>query len=562
MRKHIRIGEILFKEGLVTEEQLKEAIEVQKKEGGKLGEILIRLNYVKEEQIIAVLSKQLSIPYATIGSGKLEPVNDESLKELIPYEFAIRHLVLPIARNLNSLTVALYDPLDLVLIDNLKKLTGCEINPIIASRQDITTAIKKYYKERMLRTVIEATHQQGMKEEEEEALSLDELIAKSEETPVVRLVDLIIKQAIEESASDIHIEPQRDKLSLRYRIDGVLYEVPPPSKNLQLPLISRIKILSRMNIAEKRLPQDGGFMVRIEDRLIDLRTSSIPTIYGEKIVIRILDKSRVPLHLEKLGFSPQELRLIRAGISFPYGLILLTGPTGSGKSTTLYALLRELNSPEKNILTIEDPVEYRLDGINQVQVRPEIGLTFANVLRSFLRQDPDIIMVGEIRDLETAEICVRAALTGHIVLSSLHTNNSVIAVTRLMDMGIPSYLLASALRLIVAQRLARKLCPTCKEPYEVKKEALPEGVRLNSQVIYKPKGCKDCGYIGFKGRTAIGEVLLLDEELQEAIYRRVFSSEIMKLAKQKGTQILLESGLRKVEEGITSLEEVLSITTF
>ena len=565
MVKHIKIGEILLKEGLITEEQLKEAIEHQAKEGGKLGEILIKLGYITEEQIIIVLSKQLSIPYATLGSGGLEPAADQNLKELIPYEFAIRNLVLPIARNLNSLTIALYDPLDLILIDNLKKLTGCEINPIITSRQDILKAIEKYYgRERMLRTAIEATYREETPEEtdSEDALSLDKLIAKSEEAPVVKLVDLIIKQAIEDNASDIHIEPQRDKLSLRYRIDGVLYEVPPPSKSLQLPLISRIKILSKMNIAEKRLPQDGGFTVRTENKLVDLRTATIPTIYGEKVVIRILDRSRVPLELEKLGFSPQELRLIRKGIAFPYGLILLTGPTGSGKSTTLYAVLNELNSPKKNIITIEDPVEYRLDGINQVQVKPEIGLTFANVLRSFLRQDPDIIMVGETRDLETAEICVRAALTGHTVFSSLHTNNSVVAITRLIDMGIPPYLLASALRLVVAQRLPRKLCPACKEPYEAKKERLPPEVELGPAVIYKPKGCKECNYIGFKGRTAIGEILLLDEELQEAVYKRVFSSEIMKLARGKGTQTLLESGLRKVREGITSLEEVLSITTF
>ncbi|HDN85900.1 MAG TPA: type II/IV secretion system protein, partial [Candidatus Omnitrophica bacterium] len=334
-----------------------------------------------------------------------------------------------------------------------------------------------------------------------------------------------------------------------------------PSKSLHLPIISRIKILARMDIAEKRLPQDGSFMVKIKDRLIDLRISTIPTVYGEKVVIRILDKSRVPLDLSKLGFFPEELEKIKKGISAPYGLIFLTGPTGSGKTTTLYAVLNELNSAEKNILTIEDPVEYRLEGINQVQVKPQIGLTFANVLRSFLRQDPDIILVGEVRDLETAEICIRAALTGHLVLSTLHTNDAVGAITRLVDMGVPHYLVSSSLRLIVAQRLVRKLC-SCKEPCEVKKEELPSHINISTSVIYKPKGCQNCRYIGFKGRTLISEVILVDEDICSAIHKKLPASEILNLAKKKGTHTLLESGIKRVEEGITSLEEVLSVTAF
>ena len=562
--KYKRIGEILIAEGVITPSQLEEAIKIQAKEGERLGDILVKLGYVSEEQILDALSKQLHIPYVSLASGKLRPDPNQDLDRLIPYDFAVKNLVLPLFRNLNSLTVAIFDPLDLILIDNLKKLTGCEINPILATKSDILKAIEEFYgREKVFKEAIESAHQEGIEEVkiEEEELSLDKLIARAEEAPVIKLVDLIIHQAIEENASDIHIEPQRDSLRLRYRIDGILYEAPPPSKSLLLPIVSRIKILARMDIAEKRLPQDGSFMVKVKDRLIDLRVSTIPTVYGEKVVIRILDKSRVPLDLSKLGFFPEELEKIRKGIRASYGLIFLTGPTGSGKTTTLYAVLNELNSAEKNILTIEDPVEYKLEGINQVQVKPEIGLTFANVLRSFLRQDPDIILVGEVRDLETAEICIRAALTGHLVLSTLHTNDAVGVVTRLVDMGVPHYLVSSSLRLIVAQRLVRKLC-SCKEPYEVKKEELPSHINISVPVIYKPKGCQKCRYIGFKGRTLISEVILVDEDIRRAIYEKLSASELLQLAKKKGTYTLLESGIRRVEEGITSLEEILSVTTF
>ncbi len=568
MAVHRRLGEILLAEGMITEEQIAEAVSIQKKEGGRLGELLIKLGYIDEEQIVYALSKQLAIPRISLSSGRLKPTDDAELKNIIPYDFAIKNLVLPLSRNLNVLTIALFDPLDLILIDNLKKLTGYEINPVISTRSDIIEAIENFYgKERAFQQAIKDSYKKTedttiVEDYSGIELSLDKLIAKTEEAPVVKLVDLIIRQAIEENASDIHIEPQRDKLSLRYRIDGVLYEIPPPSKTLQLALISRIKILSKMNIAEKRLPQDGGFMVKMEDRLIDLRVSTIPTIYGEKIVLRILDRSRVPLELEKLGFLSQELSLIKQGISFSYGLVFLTGPTGSGKSTTLYASLSELNDNSRNIITIEDPVEYRLDGINQVQVKAEIGLTFGNVLRSFLRQDPDIILVGEVRDLETAEICVRAALTGHLVLSTLHTNNASGAIVRLVDMGIPNYLVASSLRLIVAQRLVRKLCPFCKEPYEVKQINLPANFTLNTSLIYKPRGCKKCNFVGFRGRTVIAEVIFVDEEIRDAIYKNLNPKQILEIAKKKGTLSLLESGLRRVEEGLTSLEEVLSVAIY
>jgi len=559
-----RIGEILLNEGIITQEQLNEAINLQKKEGGKVGEALIKLGYVTEEQILLALSKQFFIPYVSYASDKLKPAPDQNLEEIIPYDFAIKNYVLPLSRNLNSLTVVLNDPTDLILIDNLKKLSGCEINPVIALKNDILKAIENFYsKEKIFRDALDAAHGEEIELKEisslEADLSLDKLLAKAEEAPIVKLVDLIIHQAIDEGASDIHIEPHYNKVVLKYRIDGLLYEKQSPSTSSYLSIISRIKILSGMDIAEKRLPQDGGFTVKMQDRIIDLRVSTIPTIYGEKVVIRILDKSRVPLDLSKLGFSLDELEIIRKGISSSYGLVLLTGPTGSGKSTTLYSAINEIKTPTLNFLTIEDPVEFRIDGINQVQVKPEIGLTFANALRSFLRQDPDIILVGEVRDLETAEICVRAALTGHLVLSTLHTNDAPSTITRLIDLGLPNYLVMSSLRLIVAQRLVRKLCQYCKEPYEVKKEELSDGIILNSPIIYKAKGCQNCNFIGYKGRTVIAEVMFLDEEMKTKINKSLSIEEIQKLAKAKGMKTLLESGLKKVEEGITSLEEVLSV---
>jgi len=565
MARYKKLGDILISEGIIAEKQIKEAITLQEKEGGKLGEVLIRLSYVNEEQIVIALSKQLSIPYVSLASGKLKPNADQNLEGLIPQDFAIKNIVLPLSRSLNSLTVVMFDPLDLILLDNLKKITGCEINVVVSTRSDILKALEAFYgRDKIFRDAIQVAGEEeraAIKElsSEEGDLSLDKMIAQAEEAPVVKLVDLLIRQAIEENASDIHLEAHYDKLSLRYRIDGVLFDMPSPSASLYLPIISRVKILSKMDIAEKRLPQDGGFMVKVGKRLIDLRVSTLPTIYGEKVVLRILDKSRVPLDLAKLGFLPQELELIRKGIKASYGLVFLVGPTGSGKSTTLYAALNEIKSSTRNILTVEDPVEYRIEGINQVQVKPEIGLTFANSLRCFLRQDPDIILVGEVRDLETAEMTIRAALTGHLVFSTLHTNDATSTFTRLVDIGIPSYLVTASTRLIVAQRLVRKLCSSCKEPYEIKDESLPEGVTINSPVIYRAKGCEKCNFIGYKARSVIAEIILVTEDIRMAVHRGATPLEIMAIAKKNGSFSLLESGLKRVEEGITSLEEILSV---
>ncbi|MFH1692062.1 MAG: ATPase, T2SS/T4P/T4SS family [Candidatus Omnitrophota bacterium] len=565
-RSYLKLGELLIKEGIITQQQLDEVIKVQAQEGGRLGEILLKMGFVSEEDVVVALGKQLNIPYVSMGSGLLKPVTDQNLDHLIPKEFAIKNLVLPLSKNLNSLTCAVSDPLDVILIDNLRKLTECEINLVIATKTEILKSIDDFYGKRdILKAAVKESYSTADQydsvavETEAEELSIDRLIARAEEAPVVKLVDLILKQAIDERASDVHIEPFKEKISLRYRIDGVLHEIPPPAKHLQLPIISRIKILSKLDIAEKRLPQDGGFTVRIEGRAIDLRVSVMPTVYGEKIVMRILDKEGVSLDLAQMGFSGQQLEWFRKGIRVPYGLVFITGPTGSGKSTSLYAALNEIKSPTKNIVTVEDPVEYHMEGLNQVQIKPEIGLTFASALRSFLRQDPDIMMVGEVRDLETAQICVRSALTGHLVLSTLHTNDAPSAITRLIDIGVEPYLLMPSLVVIVAQRLVRRLCSDCKEPYEPTAEER-ERFGLEQDLIYRAKGCDKCNHIGYKKRTCIGEVLYVDDEIRSHIVAGVNAQQIRDVARKQGMTTLYESGIKKVREGITSLEEALSAT--
>lgn len=563
--KYLRLGEFLIKEGLITASQLEKAISAQRQEGGRLGEVLVKLGMVKEDQVVAALGKQLNMPYFSLGTGMLKPAVDQGLEHLIPQDFAFKNCVLPLSRMLRSLTVAMADPLDLLLIDSLRKLTGGEINPVIATRSDIMKAIEEFYgKSSMLQDVVESSYDINAsitqtQEDFGQELSLDKLIARAEEAPVVKLVDLIIRQAIDERASDIHIEPFKDRISLRYRIDGKLYEIPPPAKHLHLPLVSRVKILAKLDIAEKRLPQDGAILVRIDERPIDIRVSIIPTIYGEKAVLRILDRGGVTLNLEFMGFDAKQLEHVRKAIFSPYGLVFITGPTGSGKSTSLYAILNEIKSPTKNIVTVEDPVEYKMDQINQVQIKPEIGLTFAAALRSFLRQDPDVMLVGEVRDLETAQICIRSALTGHLVLTTLHTNDAPSAVSRLMDIGIEPYMLAPSLLVVIAQRLIRKLCPDCKEAYEPATAQL-KGASIKADLIYKAKGCAKCNNSGYKGRTCIVEVMPVTLEIQDLINQRATFQKIREVAKGLGMQTLYESGIKKVESGVTSLEEVFSIT--
>jgi len=563
--KYLRLGELLVKDGLINLSQLEKALATQKQEGGHLGEILVRLDMIKNEQLVAILAKQLNIPYFSLSTSMLKPAVDQGLEKLIPQDFARKNCVLPLSRTLRSLTVAMSDPLDIILIDNLRKLTNCEINPVVATKADITKLISDFYgKLTMFQEAVDASYDVNsspiteITSDTEEELSLDKLIARSEEAPVVKLVDLIIRQAIDERASDIHIEPFKDRISLRYRIDGKLYEIPPPAKHLHLPIISRIKIISKLDIAEKRLPQDGSFLVKLQDLPIDIRVSSIPTIYGEKIVLRILDRSKVVLDLNQLGFDSKQLEQMRKAMSSPYGLIFLTGPTGSGKTTTLYAMLNEMRGPTKNILTIEDPVEYKLDGINQVQIKPEIGLTFAAALRSFLRQDPDIMLVGEVRDLETAQICIRSALTGHLVLSTLHTNDAPSAVNRLMDIGIEPYMLAPSLIMVVAQRLIRKLCPDCKEAYEPVGAEL-RNVKIKSELIYRAKGCPSCNHTGYRGRMCVAEVMVVNDQIQEQINLRSPFQKIREIARQTGMLTFFDMAVKKAETGVTSLEEALSV---
>ncbi len=459
----------------------------------------------------------------------------------------------------------MFNPLDVMLIDELKKITGCQVRPVAATRSDILRAIegfydtsvtsRKYNREGHAINSIELQSPSTVGE----STGIEGMVAARQGGPVVKLVNLMLWQAIDKRASDIHLEPFEDHISLRYRIDGKLYEMTPPPKHMHLPIVSRIKILSRLDISEKRLPQDGTFMVKIHDRTIDLRISVLPTIYGEKVVLRILDRTGVVLELAEMGFEEDDLEKLKKAIFSPYGLVFLTGPTGSGKSTTLYAILQEIKSTEKNILTVEDPVEYRLAGINQVQVKPEIGLTFASSLRSFLRQDPDIMLVGEVRDLETAEICVRSALTGHLVLSTLHTNDAPSAVTRLIDIGVEPFLLAPTLLAVVGQRLVRKLCPECKEACAPEKKDLGLA-KLNTDVIYRPKGCPACNNTGYRGRTLVAEVMSTSEDLKSLITNTVSYRDMRQRARDLGMKTLYESGLRKVEKGITSLEEVMQVT--
>lgn len=568
---HFKLGEILLQQGLINEAQLREAIQVQKKEPGRIGEILIKLGFLTEEDIVAALGSQLNIPHASTQNNLLKPRGEQNLDKIVPYDFAKTNLVLPLNKEENKLTCAIEDPLDLLMLDNLRMVSGCELSLVLATRSDLMAAIQNFYTlARSSSTNPAAIPSDNVNTETpvpsdpkmggKDGNNLDDLIEKAEEPPVIKLVDLIIRQAIEQRGSDIHIESYKDKINLRYRIDGVLYQIPPPARHLLLPIVSRIKILAKLDIAEKRLPQDGSIAFKMGDRTVDLRISTVPTVWGEKVVMRILDKSAVPLRLENLGFNEVQLERIRKSLKRPYGLFFVTGPTGSGKSTTLYASLHEVMDPRKNIVTAEDPVEFKIDGINQVAVRPDIGLTFASVLRAFLRQDPDIIMVGEVRDLETAQICVRAALTGHFVLSTLHTNDAASAITRLMDIGIESYLLTPSLSMIIAQRLARRLCSKCKEPMEPNPDLLG-GLKFNSDLIYKAAGCDECNHTGYRGRLVVTEAMVIDDTLRELMTKKAGYSEILTAARKAGMDTLFEDGLKKVDAGLTSLDEILSVTS-
>ncbi|MBZ0166030.1 MAG: Flp pilus assembly complex ATPase component TadA [Candidatus Omnitrophica bacterium] len=572
----LRLGEILIQQGFITEEQLQKAMEFQKKEKGRIGEVLVKLSIITEEDMTNALGSQLGIPfYSSDDPELLRPKEDQDLEKLVAADFAQKNTVLPLSKTLNSLTCAVADPLDLLMLDNLRRISGCDVNLVLATRTTLQKAINAFYfsggsggekKPSMLDAAVESSFEASddfiAPQAESGAsadLSIDRLMQKASEAPVIKLVDLIIRQAIDERASDIHIEPFDNKLSLRYRIDGALVDIPPPAPHLHLPIVSRIKILAKLDIAEKRLPQDGALSAKLENRKVDIRVSTVPTVWGEKVVMRILDKDAVPRSLTSLGFLPAQVEKLKKALASPYGMFFVTGPTGSGKSTSLYAAVNETVEPTKNVMTAEDPVEYRLEGINQVSVKSEIGLTFATALKAFLRQDPDIIMVGETRDLETASICVRAALTGHFVLSTLHTNDAASAINRLIDIGVPSYLLTPSLIMILAQRLAKRLCSKCKEPYE------PEphkhgGHEFKSDLIYRAKGCVECNNMGYKGRVVVGEVLEVNDEIRLLIGKNASHQELKDCARKNGMSTLFESGLKLVEEGITSYEEICRIS--
>jgi type IV pilus assembly protein PilB len=565
-----RLGDLLVNEGLISQEQLHRALSEQKGSNEKLGTILVRLGIINEDQLIGFLSRQYGIPSITLSQLDIDP----EVVRLVPPQIARKYEVLPVKRTGNALTLAMADPTNVFALDDVAFMTNLQVLPVVASQGAIRQAIERTYEPQAaaLSEVITAMEGEAPDVElvagEEEAtpskVDIFELKDASEEAPVVKLVNLILTDAIRRAASDIHLEPYEKVFRVRYRIDGVLHEMMAPPKRLEAALLSRVKIMANLDIAERRLPQDGRIKIRYSSREIDLRVSSLPTIFGEKIVMRILDKEALTLDLAKLGFDDWSMENFKKSIHQPYGMILITGPTGSGKTTTLYSAIHTINSPDINIMTAEDPVEYNLRGINQVQINEEIGRTFAAVLRSFLRQDPDVILVGETRDLETAQIAIRAALTGHLVFSTLHTNDAPGTIARLQDMGIPPFLVASSVLLVMAQRLARRVCKECRDPYEADEESLtpyghvPQG--LGKVTIYKGKGCQACNFTGMKGRTAIYEVIPVTPEIRELILRGASSTELRDLATQQGMKTLRQAGLLKVLEGQTTAEEILRVT--
>lgn len=553
----VRLGDILVSKNIITREQLQKALQYQAETGDYLGETLMKLNLVSPEQLYGVLAEQLQIPFVKLDSIDVKP----DVLQLVPEKFARRFFVLPLSVEDKTLRLAVSDHLDIVALDTLESNTGYTIQPVLADRGDLKDAIDRQYGrlvdiEQSLQDLLD--EEEGTSEEGEEQLSVEELEAEASNAPVVRFVNLLIHQAIEKRASDLHIEPRKKSVDVRARIDGVLHKLTPPTKAMFPAIVSRIKILSGLDIGERRLPQDGR--CKVEDQRIDIRVSTLPTIYGEKIVMRLLDKRQLVRDMSELGFEPAQLKVFESKLEAPQGIILVTGPTGSGKTTTLYSGLSYVRSDAKNIVTVEDPVEYEIEGINQVQTKPAIGLDFAGSLRSILRQDPDVIMVGEIRDLETAQIAVRAALTGHLVLSTLHTNNAVATVNRLIDMGVKPYLVGPCLELIVAQRLVRRICEHCREIYNPPRALLDSLGLPSGNTYYHGAGCSKCMHTGYQGRVAIFEILSLDEDFKRNIARGISEDELKKAGRAKGMAGLRESGINKVKEGVTTPEEIAART--
>ncbi len=558
IKRRKSLGESLVEQRLITLDQLKVAIVDSEKSGEPLRRTLVKFGMVSEEDIITFFEEQLGIPKVELSRFLIDP----KVINLIPEDLARKYLAIPLFRIGDTLTLAIGDPLNVIALDEIHLKTGCLIEPVVASEADIKQAINQYYGvSGGIEDVIKSIDIKKIEVSEEEE-SIEKLQDIAEEAPIIRLVNLILMQAIRDSASDIHVEPEEKDLHIRYRIDGILHDIITIPKHLQAAIISRIKIMSDLNIAVKRTPQDGRFQIKLEENQIDLRVSTFPSIHGENVVLRLLSASSIFLGLEQLGFSPQNLEQFKSLIRRPYGIILVTGPTGSGKTTTLYSALETINTPEKNIITIEDPVEYRLPGIRQSQINPKAGLTFATGLRSILRQDPDVIMVGEVRDRETAEIAIQAALTGHLVFSTLHTNDAAGALTRLIDMGAEPFLISSSVIGIVAQRLVRTICPSCKEEWTPGEPILQEiGIESRGRLnLYKGKGCKSCKNTGYKGRIGVFELLIVDDKIRELILSRTSSSIIKKEAEKVGMKTLRADGIDKIISGITTIDEVIRAT--
>ncbi|MCD6093778.1 MAG: Flp pilus assembly complex ATPase component TadA [Candidatus Omnitrophica bacterium] len=546
-----QLTELLLKKKLLTPSQLKEAINSQKKEGGKLSQILVNKGYVKQEELLAALSDILNIPPLDLSKIKLNPA---LFNKDIPPKMVEQYHFIPISKIGRTLTVATDDPLNIFVLDDLKIATNCELKTVITTSTQLSEAIKKYCQqssEESLEEIAQDIEELKLElvKKKEEKVNLQELEKLAYETPIIRIINLLISEGVRNRASDLLVEPLEKETRVRYRIDGVLRESKRFPKAMHNALISRIKVLSNLDIAEMRLPQDGRFKAKVENQEVDFRVSVIPSGIGEKVALRILDKTTLTLDLDKLGFDPQNLRRLKDAVRRPHGMILICGPTGTGKTTTLYSILKYIDSPEKNIVTVEDPVEYQLPGINQVTYRQDIGLTFSRALRSILRQDPDVIMIGEIRDYETLDIAVKAALTGHLVLSTLHTTTASEAITRMLDMGIEPFLISSSVIGVGAQRLVRKVCERCREKYSTS-----EGV------FYRGKGCPNCENTGYKGRVGIMEFLLLTPKIKELIANKGLEEEIRKEAIKSGMLSLREEGLKKAREGITTLEEVIRVT--
>jgi type IV pilus assembly protein PilB len=567
-----RLGEILVKESLITSDQLRQALEYQKASGGRLGTCLMKLGFISDDEITGVLSRQYGVPSINLKYYEV----DAAVIKLIPQDTAIRYQIVPLSRVGSTLTIAMTDPTNVFAMDDIKFMTGFNVEPVVASETAIAEAISKFYgeaqsDEELSKVMKDLTGDESADLElasEEQEMNLAELERAAEEAPIIKLVNLILTDAVKRGASDIHIEPYEREVRVRFRIDGILQPVMVPPMKLRDAITSRIKIMSKLDISEKRLPQDGRIMIkyRKEGRIkdLDFRVSTIPTLFGEKIVMRLLDKENLRLDMTKLGFEQESLTKFERAILRPYGMVLVTGPTGSGKTNTLYSSIARLNTLETNIMTAEDPVEFQIAGVNQVQMKDQIGLNFAAALRAFLRQDPNIILVGEIRDFETAEIAVKAALTGHLVLSTLHTNDAPSTISRLMNMGIEPFLVATSVNLICAQRLVRRICQNCKEPVDVPEQAMidagftPEEVKTTK--ISAGKGCSTCNKTGYKGRVGLYEVMEINDELRELILVGASALELKKKALDQGMIMLRRSGLTKVALGLTTIEEVLRET--